>query len=329
MPYVTLCRTALLCLLASCRATSPATSAAQDPANDLAVLTLNLHTYQQIETADVAEEDLTDRLAAQRVAAYGPIFDRIAAGIDELDPDIICLQEVGEWPSARHVESGEPLFGGSETNMVHQILSRLPERRYEVTMDWSHFGWGVWMEGSAVLSKHPMTGTASRFISSAANNRRNNWKSRNVPMARTDVPGVGVVQAFSVHAGWWDDPDEPFREQLGRLLDWVAEIELPDTTTILCGDFNVAAGEAGYASLTQDSGFQDQYALANPDGMFDATIRGGTDGWEQSDSGRRIDYILMNDGGALEVTRARRVFTDKELGRVSDHVGVYAEFRIK
>jgi len=36
----------------------------------------------------------------------------------------------------------------------------------------------------------------------------------------------------------------------------------------------------------------------------------------------------MNDDNSLEVKRARRVFTEKELGRVSDHAGIFAEFEI-
>ena len=54
----------------------------------------------------------------------------------------------------------------------------------------------------------------------------------------------------------------------------------------------------------------------------------GIDGWEGSEYGRRIDYILMSDGSPFEVTRSRRVFTEGDLGRVSDHVGVYAEFKL-
>jgi len=36
----------------------------------------------------------------------------------------------------------------------------------------------------------------------------------------------------------------------------------------------------------------------------------------------------MNDDSSLEVKRARRVFTGNDFGRVSDHVGIYAEFEI-
>ena len=80
--------------------------------------------------------------------------------------------------------------------------------------------------------------------------------------------------------------------------------------------------------MTQGTGYSDQYLLANPDGMLDATIGGGADGWEDEAGGRRMTTFLLKEGSPLEVSRARRVFTDDNLGRVSDHVGVFAEFVI-
>ena len=295
----------------------------------LSVLTLNLHTYQELETEGVAEANLTADLAKNRIESYGPVFERIAAGIRELDPDVICLQEVGEWAGPERNDPDELEFGASASNMVHQILARLGDTRYFYTMDWSHYGWDVWLEGSAILSRYPLLSSDSRFISSPATNRYENWKSRNVPMADIDVPGIGRVAVFSVHAGWWDDPDEPFQGQFQRLLAWIGEFTEPAPTIILCGDFNVPAGGPGYAMMTGESGYSDQYLLANPDGMHDATIGGGIDGWEDSDVGQRIDYILMNDTSPLVVERARRLFTEADFGRVSDHVGVYAEFALR
>ncbi len=315
---------ALVAHLAACAPNSP-----QPPVTGLSVLTLNLHTYQEGRATDTPESELTDTLAQQRIDAYAPIFDRIAAGIVELDPDVICFQEVGEWRGSTRSESESVRFGATDSNMVNQVLSRLPDRQYHYFMDWSHYGWDVWLEGSAILSKYPLRRTEARFISRPGNSRLDFWKSRKVPMASIDVPGIGGVTIFSVHAGWWDDLEEPFQEQYRRLLSWAAEVKEPASATILCGDFNIPAGSSMYLSMIDGTGYADQYARANPDGMLDATIGGGADGWEDSDSGKRIDYILMNDDSSLEVARARRVFTEAYLGRVSDHVGVFAEFRIK
>lgn len=292
---------------------------------DLTVLTLNLHTYQEIRSESVAESELDDESARERIASYAALFDRIAHGINELDPDIVCFQEVGEWSRGNTQNPDAVQFGASDSNMVHQILRRLNEH-YFYTMDWSHYGYGVWFEGSAILSKQALIETGSRFISNPDNNRYYSWKSRNVPMARLDVPGIGSVNVFSVHTGWWDDEEEPFQNQYRNLLAWAGEIAAPRGTTILCGDFNVPAGSMMQEFMTNGTGYSDQYALANPDSSLDITIAGAIDGWEDNDSGQRVDYVLMNDDSPLRVDEARIVFTEEVYGTVSDHAGVYARF---
>jgi len=292
---------------------------------DLSVLTLNLHTYQELRSEGVAESELTDELARERIDSYGPLFDRIADAINKLDPDIVCFQEVGEWSGGNTDDPDSILFGSSDGNMVNQILQRL-DKPYLYSMDWSHYGFDVWLEGSAILSKHPLIDTGSRFISNPDNGHHEFWKSRNVPMARIDLPGTGDVNVFSVHTGWWDDEEEPFQDQYRNLLAWAGEIASPHGTTVLCGDFNVPADSEMREFMTEGTGYSDQYALANPDGLHDATIGGAIDGWEGSDSGQRVDYILMNDGSPLKVVEARIIFTEESYGIVSDHAGIYARF---
>ncbi len=303
-----------LCLLSACTAEPDA----RDSAATLSILTLNLHTYQQLQTEGVEESELTDEQARQRVTDYAPIFDRIAAGMEGLNPDIVCLQEVGEW--AGDAADDRP-FGASQSNMAQQVLSRLPDHGYETTMDWSHIGFGAWREGSAILSRYPILISDSRFVSRAENSRQDFWKSRKIPKARVGLPGIGAVDIYSVHLGWWDDPDEPFAEQFNRLLAWIAED--PGDVIVLCGDFNAPSGGPAYRMMTADSGFADLYLLANSDGMFDATIAGDADGWEGSEDGQRIDYVLIKEDSAVRVMEARRVFADTDFGQVSDHLGVF------
>ena len=314
----------LALLLAACQ---PGTSSEPPDTGRraLAVLTLNLHTYQEFRSEGVAESELTDELAQERIELYGPLFDRIAAAITDLDPDVICFQEVGEWPGGNSKDPDAVRFGSSDSNMTHQVLRRLDEPWF-YTMDWSHYGFDAWLEGSAILSKYPLVDTGSRFISNPENGRHEFWKSRNVPMARIDSPGAGRVNVFSVHTGWWDDDEDPFQAQYRKLLDWAAEVAAPGETTILCGDFNVPANSSMQAFMTDGTGYSDQYALANPGGAPGVTIGAAADGWESSNSGQRVDYILMNDDSPLEVAEARIIFTEDVYGIVSDHAGIYARF---
>jgi endonuclease/exonuclease/phosphatase family metal-dependent hydrolase len=272
--------------------------------SNFTVLSLNLHTYQEFRSEGVAESALNDELARERVGSYGPLFDRIASGINQIDPDVVCFQEVGEWSGGNTDNPDSVLFGSSDSNMVHEILQRLDEH-YFYTMDWSHYGFDVWLEGSAILSKHPFIDTGSQFISNPDNGRYKFWKSRNVPVAQIELPRTGIVNLFSVHTGWWDDEEEPFQNQYRNLLAWAAEIAEPRGTTIFCGDFNVAAGSKMQEFMTNGTGYSDQYALANADGLRDATIDGAIDGWESADGGQRIDYILMNDDSPLRLKRHR------------------------
>ncbi len=316
--------TGLALLIAACRS-GPMPELQSDKSSDFTVLTLNLHTYQEFRSASIAESELTKELVRERIHAYGPLFDRIAEGIKQLDPDVVCFQEVGEWSGGNMDDPDSVLFGASDSNMVHQILQRL-DTHYFYTMDWSHYGFDVWLEGSAILSKHPVVATGSRFISKPENSHYRFWKSRNVPMARIEVADVGTVDVYSVHTGWWDDIEEPFQDQFRKLLGWADEIAGRGATTIFCGDFNVAAGTEMQKFMTNGTGYSDQYALANPGGVDDVTISGPIDGWENSTSGQRIDYILMNDASPLKVKEAGIIFTDKDYGIVSDHAGVYARF---
>lgn len=142
-----------------------------------------------------------------------------------------------------------------------------------------------------------------------------------------DVPALGDIAVYRVHAGWWDDLEEPARAQFLRPFDRVGALDESTPAKILCGDFNAPFGGPTYRFLTTGTGFSDQYLHANPDGMYDPTIGGDADGWESDRSDQRIDYILLNDAALLEATSARRVFTKGDFGRASDHVGIYAEFR--
>lgn len=296
----------------------------------LTILSLNLHTYQEFKTPSIkSESDLTPALIAKRVDEHSTLFDEIANKINELDPDIVCLQEVGEWHGK--LQPGEdPLkieFGATESNMVKQLLKRI-NKSYDYTMDWSHFGWDVWLEGSAILSKHPILDKSSRYITDESLGTKTFWKSRNIPKATIDLGDKGgLIDVYSIHTGWWDDNEAPFQAQFKKLIDWVNEAN-KSSSVLMCGDFNQVAGIPEQQFIINETGYVEQYQMANPDGLLDPTIGGKIDGWNGG-GGKRIDLILLNESSPFKVIQAQRIFTQNVGGRVSDHTGVYAHFNLK
>ena len=278
------------------------------------ILTLNLHSYQEFK----ARGDTV----AERLQKHEPLFDRIATAITDLNVDVVCLQEVAE---ARTEPITTP-YGRSPDNAAFRINMRIANGgRYKLTQDWSHYAWNAWREGIAILSKHPIHKTSSRYVT--ANRSKNWWKSRNILFAQIDVPMAGLLNLFSVHTGWWNDAEESAKPQFDRLRAWAdAEHTSSVAATFLCGDFNAPAGGPGYAYWQSAAEYSDQYMLANPNGMFDPTIEGSIDGWQAKSPGQRIDYIFLKNGSTFKVQKARTIFTPSDYGRVSDHAGVYAVF---
>ncbi|MCK5423808.1 MAG: endonuclease/exonuclease/phosphatase family protein [Emcibacter sp.] len=277
-------------------------------ADELVILTINLHTYQELR-----QEGDTPQ---QRIERNQPLLATVAQAIADLDADLVCLQEVGEWRGdVRNPETAP--FGKGQSNAANKI-NRLLGGRYNIHMDWSHYGWDIWREGVAIFSKTPFRETESRFVTKDQSHQF--WKSRNIARAETEVKGIGKIDIFSVHTGWWDDKKEPFQAQFSNIMKWAEEVRVnnkPDAI-ILCGDFNIEAGSPAYHFVTKNFGYNDLYYQANPAGLMDATI-----------DGKRIDYILMNEGSPLEVTAAQRIFTKKDYGRVSDHKGIYVRISPK
>lgn len=244
----------------------------------LKIMTLNLHCYQ---------EDRQDEKLWQ-----------IAKAIRELRIDLVCLQEVAEpWNNG---------YGDWNSNAAKLIRDRIGEP-YSMHTDWSHLGFGKYREGVAILSRYPLAGQDSIYVSATQN--AHDIHARRVVMAQVHVPYFGVVNVFSVHLSWWQNG---FREQFENLRRWAESKHTPNVAaTLLCGDFNNGANSEGYMLLSRD--YEDQFYKANAQHLNPA-------------NDHRIDYLLLKRGGALRVQSAYPLFTQDDYGLVSDHVGYCAEF---
>jgi len=131
---------------------------------------------------------------------------------------------------------------------------------------------------------------------------------------------------YSVHMGWWDDPEEPFQAQWQQLNHTLRQKRAAGPVWLL-GDFNSPAemrGE-GYDLMRKD-GWLDTFLLA---GKKDSgiTVSGRIAGWTHRNlpaEGARVDHILCHF--PCRVLSSKVIFNGEREAVVSDHFGVMVEF---
>jgi len=269
-------------------------SAGHEP---LKVMILNLHCYQ---------EDNQDYKLSQ-----------IAKAINELNADIVCFQEVAE-----HWNDGQGDWNSNSAKIINDRLAA----PYHLYTDWAHRGFDKYREGVAILSRYPLLKQESGYVSNSDDPF--NIHSRKVVMTQVHVPYIGLINVFSAHLSWWEDG---FQEQFRRLHEWAnVRHNKHVKATMLCGDFNVAAGSNGYYLVVNNHGYDDQYIAANTAGLPEQNYRVNDPHRQQHlTDDYRIDYIFLNNISELRATSARTLFTEHDYGSVSDHCGYFMVFEPK
>jgi endonuclease/exonuclease/phosphatase family metal-dependent hydrolase len=184
--------------------------------NEFLVLTLNLHTYQE--------------------ARQNEKLNMITDVIGKMKVDFICFQECAQ-------NKYSAITGGiiREDNMALIISQRIMEKyqaNYHFAWNWSHYGWEVWEEGVAVLSRFPIIHSEDRYVSTTTGT--GSITSRKVIYASCQAPG-GLFNIFSAHTHWRTSlTDEEQNRQINNIKSMVSEKEAitPDAFSIVCGDFN-------------------------------------------------------------------------------------------
>ncbi len=263
----------------------------------LAVMILNLHCYQ---------EDNQDYKLSQ-----------IARAINDKEADIVCFQEVAE-----HWNNGAGDWDSNSAKIINDRLSR----PYHLYTDWSHLGFDKYREGVAILSRFKLAGQESRYVSDSHD--AYSIHSRKVVMVQIQLPYLGLINVFSAHLSWIEDG---FKEQFNRLGEWAESRQSDEIkATLLCGDFNIAAGSEGYRLVVDAHQYEDQFLAANSPGLFDKIFKVNDLHWQDylADD-YRIDFIFMHKDSELKVTSGDILFTDGDYGRVSDHCGYLMTFEPK
>ncbi|KIL43336.1 endonuclease [Jeotgalibacillus alimentarius] len=260
------------------------------------LLTLNCHSWQedqQLEKLDVLAQTIVER-----------------------DYHVIALQEVSQLTDAPAEGDYKKGHFGVELLKRLESLGRTDDR-----MHWSlcHYGYDVYEEGVALISRLPVTETSSFFITQSED--PTHWKTRAVPRITVDAGGQ-LIDVYSCHLGWWSDQEEPYTYQVEQLL----KRQSADRLSFYMGDFNNHAGlkEEGYELLTV-KGLYDTYALAETKDSG-VTVFGQIAGWEGNAQPLRIDYIFAS--APVRVTSSQVIFNGEHKPVVSDHFGVEVEIDI-
>ena len=271
--------------------------------NEYLILTINLHTYQETQQNEK--------------------FNLLTDVIGKMDIDFIAFQECAQHKQATITEGII-----REDNMALIIANRLQEKykvEYNFVWHWAHYGWTVWEEGVAVLSKYPLLDSEDRYISSGTSTY--NITSRKVIYGSYQIP-EGKINIFSAHTHWrTSESDEEQNNQINNIKSMVDQKESinPDGVSFVCGDFNSNPTSdypwsEGYNTMMYNNVYEDSFLEIYPDANNKPaqniynTIGGDFPG--------RIDYIFMKNNIYFKVEDSQIIFTNDVVGKISDHYGV-------
>lgn len=272
------------------------------------LLTLNTHS--------LVEEHYTEKLHA------------FVQAVSEEQPDIIALQEVNQTTAempvitlhGRYVPCADGITVRRD-NHVWNAVELLCKQGLAYYWTWLPLkkGYDKYDEGIALMSRSPILET--RIVQASAMDDYNNWKTRKLLGIRTEA--APDEWFFSVHYGWWDDPDEPFQGQWQR-----TQAEMKKHPHVwLMGDFNSPAEVRGEGyDMIRNAGWHDSYLLAK-EKDHGITVGKIIDGWKDktaSTDGMRIDLICCNE--TTEILSSEVIFNGKNRAIVSDHYGVIVHY---
>ena len=240
----------------------------------------------------------------------------LISGLNHLQPDIVCLQEVSRVPDTHQIHS--ELFA-APCGLTHHLFSGFGESQARESNLPRN------MEGLSILSRFPPVRQASVALPYFAGD-----VPRQIFLAELSI-GRSRIAVATTHLAF---PPEFSRErelQAREALDAVdlfaarADID----AIVLAGDFNEEAdAPAVHAVLESRYGFLDAYSVCRPDDPGATFTSANPYVGPGYAPGQRIDFIFA--AGKLEPVECNLVFDGTGgLGFVSDHLGVLCVFALK
>ena len=262
------------------------------------VMSLNTHSWLEEnpfdklkETADFIIENKIDLIALQEINQH--INSQIVTNLDDF-----CS-----------VENQQPI---KEDNYALLLVNYLREKGLTYNWGWtySHIGYDIYEEGSAILSLKPFE--AESLLVSPMNDPKD-YHTRKLLLAHFE----DSFSAASCHFSWWDkDEKQGFYYEWQKLMEKVAPIK---HQVLLLGDFNAPAHikSEGYSLVNET--FYDVYSLAK-ERIGSYTVDEEIDGWEDNEEKLRIDFGFLREESQIETYQV--IFNNQKGPIVSDHFGI-------
>lgn len=254
------------------------------------VLSINLNTYQEDRQFDK--------------------FMKIAQKIVDEAIDVVLFCEAGQSLMSPYIE-GDIRQDNAIKIICDKVNELLGTQVYKFKWEMVHFGFKIYEEGVAIMSKYPLENIASTYITKTSDHFT--FKSRKVIKAT-----IQNIDFYACHMGWEDDEVEPFAYQLSELHRFIQQ-ESKDRLAIIGGTFNNDVKTKSYQEVIR-AGYIDLYANANPEGMYDETLI-LPDGFHKEDT-YRLDYIFASK---KDVTIKKANYLFEKDDRVSDHVAILVD----
>lgn len=240
----------------------------------------------------------------------------LASGLERLQPDIVCLQEVSRLPATRQVRS--ELFA-APCGFAHHLFSGLGEnevRKANLPRN---------MEGLSILGRFPALRQERAALPYFAGDI-----PRQIFLAELSIGQKRIVVATTHLAfppTFAREREIQMRKALEAIDQFTAQADID--AIVFTGDFNDEPGSpAVRAVLGSRHGFRDAYSACCPasSGATFSSINPYVGaGFEP---GQRIDYILATR--RLEPVECKLVFDGTAgLDFVSDHFGLLCGFALK
>lgn len=255
------------------------------------------------------------RIATWNVNSIRPRLDQLLTWLDEADIDVACLQET------KVVDADFPAEPLREAGYVHQALHG--QKTYN---------------GVAILSRHPLEDVAVNFLDGEPDAQTR--------IVRATVDGVRIIDVYVPNGAPLGS--EKFKYKLDWLSRLTAELHDhadPQQELLLCGDLNIAPGDADvhdpfeaegkilFTPLEREAfqallgwGLVDSWRKKNPFGAEYSWWDYRNNGFRYN-HGFRIDHILVTKPLMRRVRKVEIDRTPRGWDRPSDHTPVVVTLR--